>query len=69
MNRVTVELRCDQDPRRMFGKLLRDEAMTIDRNTNLMEFSCDRCRRITGAVTVLHRFNILGELVESETVH
>lgn len=52
----------------MFGKLLRDEKMTIDRATNLMEFSCDRCRKRTGAVSVLHRFNILGELVESETI-
>lgn len=65
---ITVELRCDVDPRRLFGKLLREETYTIDRSTNLMEFSCDRCRRTTGAVRVLHRFNILGELVETETI-
>jgi hypothetical protein len=63
---IEVELRCDRDPRRMFGKLLRDESVRIDSTSNLMEFACDRCRKATGAVQVYHRFDILGVLVETE---
>jgi hypothetical protein len=62
-----IELRCDRDPQRMFGKLLNTSPVRVDPGTNLMEFSCDKCRRATGAKLVLHRFNILGELVETET--
>jgi hypothetical protein len=58
-------MRCDRDPRRLFGKMLLEDRPRIDSLTNLMEFSCDKCRRITGAVAVYHRFNILGELVET----
>jgi hypothetical protein len=52
----------------LFAKLLLDGKPRIDALTNLIEFSCDRCRRETGAVRVLHRFDITGELVETETI-
>ncbi len=60
-----IEMRCDQDPRRLFGKMRLDQKPRIDSLTNLMEFACDKCRKQTGAVQVFHRFNILGELVET----
>lgn len=62
---VVVELRCDRDPQRLFGKLIQTEKPRIDPATNLLEFACDKCRREFGVRRVLHRFNILGDLVET----
>lgn len=61
-----VEMRCPVESQRMFGKLLVAGAYTI--TDNLMEFSCDRCRKAQGVVRVLHRFNLAGELVQTEVV-
>lgn len=62
-----VEMRCPVQPQRMFGKMVLSGEYAIT-DGNLLEFACDRCRKIRKAVQVLHRFNIAGELVESEVV-
>jgi hypothetical protein len=69
----TVDLRCNLGPRRLFAKVRSGhaEVQVID---NLIEFSCPDCRRAQLAETgtkpahVLHRFNLAGELVETEIV-
>lgn len=67
----TVEIRCPVGPKRLLSKLrLSGETPTIT-NDNLIEFSCDDCKRTLRkagkkAFRVLHRFNLLGTLVETE---
>lgn len=71
----TIELRCSESPRRLFAKLLREgEGPLTVVPGNLVEFACRDCtkreREIEpGVMRVLHRFNILGELVESEVIY
>jgi len=68
-----VEFRCVAYPGVLFGRLrLRDGGVRIVEG-NLVEFACRSCRREVcragGSVAlVLHRFNLLGELVETEVV-
>jgi hypothetical protein len=61
-----IEIRCPANPRRLFLK--------VDRPTvvagNLIEVACVDCRntaRHTGKTVtrVLHRFNVVGDLVET----
>ena len=60
-----IELRCERNPSRLFAKLLAsDETPLI--SENLFEFKCRDCQKQTGQVT-FHRFDILGELVETES--
>lgn len=63
----TVEMRCPVERQRMFGKMQR---LTNGRivSGNLLEFACDRCRKSNGGRYVFHRFNLMGELVETEVV-
>ena len=68
---MIVDLRCPVDTRRLFARLRRGEAQIVD--GNLVEVACDDCRRArrkTGDTVrlVLHRFNVLGECVETEVV-
>lgn len=58
-----LDLRCPVDQRRMFGRIVRMEGIEI--SDNLIEFACDRCRKITGSAQVLHRFDFGGRLVET----
>jgi len=68
-----VEFRCVAYPGVLFGRLrLREEGVRIVEG-NLVEFACRSCRRelsrAGGSVAlVLHRFDLLGELVETEVV-
>ena len=68
-----VEFRCVAYPSVLFGRLrLGEEGVRIVEG-NLVEFACRSCRREVcragGSVAlVLHRFNLLGELVETEVV-
>ena len=70
-----VDLRCSRDPRRLFAKMkLRGERPAyIDVDTrNLIEFTCKDCEKVerradSGVVRVYHRFNFIGEPIE--TVH
>lgn len=67
----TVEVRCPVGIRRLFTKLqLEGESPKIT-DGNLLEFACADCRkrmvRLGEEVSlVLHRYNFIGELVETE---
>lgn len=66
-----IELRCPLGPRALLAKsvLLGDPAgMNLD--LNLMEITCRDCAKLAratdpGVRRVKHRFNVLGQLVES----
>lgn len=69
MTMTSVELRCPEGAQRLLGKALRDgdKPVMVD---NLMELACRDCARNArqfdeSVVRVLHRFNVLGELIES----
>ncbi len=64
----TVELRCAANPRRLFAKLRHNEQLRIVPIDNLIEFKCRDCARDRKALAVFHRFNLAGELVETEVV-
>lgn len=69
-----VELRCPIGPRALLAKVVKlgdHHARTSD---NLLELSCRDCRRTErvrdpSVSLVVHRFNVLGELVESAVSH
>jgi len=63
-----VELRCEANPRRMFARLLIEKKPSIVPG-NLLEFACRDCERTAVGKRVLHRFNVLGELVETLIVN
>lgn len=70
-----VEVRCPIGPQRLFAKLrLSGDRPTVT-DDNLMEMSCQDCKRrhlrSNGRPVdrVLHRYNIVGELVETEVVY
>jgi hypothetical protein len=69
-----IEVRCPADPigpGRLFAKLLKGDTPPVMVEGNLMEFACEDCRRVVGRSKfrrVLHRFNFLGELVETVNV-
>lgn len=66
----TVELRCPVGPRQLLGKVLRESGNVVVDDNNLMELACRDCARALkvsdpGVLRVVHRYNLLGELVES----
>lgn len=66
----TVEVRCPVGPRKLFTKLKLGEEFAKYLPNNQIEFTCSDCaRRLTGArgnkVRVYHRFNFVGELLET----
>lgn len=63
-----IEVRCDENPHRMFVKLLVTDRPVIVAG-NLLEFACRDCAKDRHAARVLHRFNVVGELVETEIVY
>ncbi len=69
----TVEVRCPVGPRRLFTKLkLGEEFATFVQPENLIEFTCSDCaKRISREqgrpLRVYHRFNFIGELVQTST--
>ena len=68
-----VELRCPTGPRKLFAKLRMSGILAPVTEDNLIELSCQDCRRRLrgeGDVVklVLHRFNIAGNLIETEIV-
>lgn len=64
-----VDLRCPVTPRRLFARW-RTDGRIVD--GNLIEVACDDCKAAArrmgqpDVALVLHRFNVLGECVESE---
>jgi hypothetical protein len=70
VERIEVELRCPTGPQRLFTKLRLAGEKPKYVEGNLIEFSCPECRktlRSRGTVVshVFHRYNFLGELIES----
>jgi hypothetical protein len=66
-----IEIRCPVGPRRLFTKLKIDGVKPKYVEGNLIEFSCPECRKDLKAEGkqvkhVFHRYNFLGELIESE---
>lgn len=70
-----VEVRCPVGPQRLFTKLrLGEETPRVVQPSNLMELSCSDCRlavRRSGIeiVHILHRYNFVGELIETVAVY
>lgn len=67
---ITVELRCPVGPKRLFSKLILAGDRPRITSGNLVEFACADCRKSVRATgqpcrLVLHRFDLVGELVES----
>lgn len=70
-----VDIRCPvgPGPRRLFVRLIQSGGKPKYVDGNLMEFACSDCRRELQRAgeeveQVFHRFNILGELIETEVV-
>jgi hypothetical protein len=69
----TVEIRCPVGPRKLLSKLLVSGEQPEIVDGNLIEFSCEDCRRIHRKrgefyAHVLHRYNLAGELVETKKI-
>lgn len=65
-----TELRCPEDPRRLFSKLIQAGGRPVITDGNLIEFACQNCKKTlqsqgVDVTRVLHRYNIAGELVET----
>lgn len=70
---LEVELRCPTGPRKLFAKLRLQGTQPLVTSDNLVELSCQDCRRrLRGegaeVALVLHRYNIVGELIETAVV-
>ncbi len=68
-----VELRCPQNYGRLFAKFLVPGVKLKIVEGNLVEFACRDCRKHHteqdgAARAVFHRFDIAGQLVETEIV-
>ncbi len=68
---TTVEMRCPFGPRKLFIKLKLGEEFGKYLPNNLIEFTCGDCaRRISRErgtrVRVFHRFNFIGELINTQ---
>jgi len=69
-----VELRCPVGPRRLLAKTVVAGGHPKIVDGNLVELSCDDCKKTMRregkpVLRVLHRFNLIGDLVESEAVY
>lgn len=69
----TIDIRCPEGPRKLLMKLQINGEKPTYTDGNLIELSCDHCkatlRRRRMAVTrVLHRFDLAGELIETEVI-
>jgi hypothetical protein len=69
MSLTSVELRCPVDARALLGKVIADGDKPVV-SGNLMELACRVCTKNgrefdASVVRVLHRFDLLGDLVES----
>lgn len=70
---TAVELRCNVNPSRLLGKIKDPDAGVTIVDGNLIEIACDWCKqshRMKGerVKVVVHRYNVLGELVDTEVV-
>lgn len=69
-----LDLRCPEGPRKLLAKLRVDGKPPVITSNNLLELACQDCRRKfraegeTDISLILHRFDILGNLVETAIV-
>lgn len=70
-----VDLRCPIGPKRLLGKLRQQGEQARINSDNMLELACRDCKdelaKKTGnkPTLVVHRFNIIGDLVESEAFY
>lgn len=69
----TIDIRCPEDPRHLFLKLKSHGEATPVVDGNLLELACYECRKTLrrqgeDVIYVFHRFNLVGELIETEIV-
>lgn len=64
---AAVELRCPANPSRLFAKVVTERPLTIVEG-NLIEVACRDCAKDRGVRRVLHRFDVTGELIETEVL-
>jgi hypothetical protein len=67
-----VEIRCPSGSQRLLAKVIQDGTVDVGPGTNLLEFACHDCvrqlKRSGHEVSrVLHRYNFVGQLVETVT--
>lgn len=65
-----VEVRCPVGPQKLFTKLKLGEEFARYTSSNLIEFTCGDCGRSVSreqgrSMRVFHRFNFLGDLVQT----
>lgn len=70
MTITAVELRCPVGAKRLLAKVVSDGNKPQINSDNLLELACKDCARNArqfdaSVVRILHRFNVIGELVES----
>lgn len=69
-----VDLRCPVGAQKLLARIRQTQGQVKVTDDNLLELACRDCRSRVAAETgvrpalVVHRFNILGELVESEVI-
>ena len=74
MSAVLTEVRCPAGPQHLSAKLRSEGGRPVIKDGNLIEFACRDCRtntyKMTGLrpIQVLHRYNLAGDLVETEVV-
>lgn len=69
----TIDIRCPEGPKKLLMKLQINGERPTYTDGNLIELSCDHCKstlRKQGLrlSRVLHRFDLAGELIETEVV-
>lgn len=71
-NSERVEIRCPTGAKKLLMVVRRLQETPVIVDGNLLELPCPDCRQNVAAIKgrkpkrVLHRFNVLGDLVESE---
>lgn len=71
---TALEIRCPVGPQRLLAKWVQAGGRPVIVDGNLIELACSDCRRTEKMAgrpipqRVLHRYNVLGELVETELV-
>jgi len=61
------ELRCPEDTRRLFGKLILQNPLPDDLAKSMLEVSCPQCKRATGHIT-MHYYDFTGAYVKTEVL-
>ncbi len=72
MTTSEIEIRCPIGPQRLFAIMIaKGEKLKVVEG-NLIEFSCDNCKKLQrqqrDVFRVLHRYDLAGEFVETVVV-